>query len=96
MKKVIQYIIYIINYYNIEIFCPCCFYDELHLGHKIVKITDIKNIKDAKIQDISFESEMNQFNDITQKSINLKNKIEKEINTINELYDQTINDIKNL
>ena len=38
---------------------------------------------------------MKEFNDITQKSINLKNKIEKEINKINELYDQAINDMKN-
>jgi len=44
-------------------------------------------------ENITIESVTNDFNEISQKVIDLKNKIENEINKINELYENTINDI---
>ena len=42
---------------------------------------------------ISIESASKEYIDFSQKIIDLKNKIENEINTINELYEKTINDL---
>ena len=44
-------------------------------------------------ENITIESVTNDFNQISQKVIDLKNKIENEINKINELYENTINDL---
>jgi len=44
-------------------------------------------------ENITIESVTNDFNEISQKVIDLKNKIENEINKINELYENIINDI---
>ena len=44
-------------------------------------------------ENITIESVTNDFNQISQIVIDLKNKIENEINKINELYENTINDI---
>ena len=38
---------------------------------------------------------MDEFNDISQRSIYLKNRIENEINKLNQIYDKTINDLQN-
>ena len=44
-------------------------------------------------ENITIESVTNDFNEISQKVIDLKNKIENEINKINELYENTINEV---
>ena len=75
--------------------CPCCYYDKLHLDHKLIKLSEIKNLENDNFKNFSVESQMDEFNDISQSSIYLKNRIEYEINQLNQIYDKTINDLQN-
>ena len=67
-----------------------CFYENLHNGHKLFKLSDTENL--AK-ENISMESMTKEFNEYSQKITDLKNKIEKEINQINKLYEKVIEDL---
>ena len=51
------------------------------------------DIEALKKENITIESESNNFNEIYDKIVNLKNRIEKEIDKINKLYDKTIEDL---
>ena len=46
-------------------------------------------------ENITIESSVKDFNEMTQKVINLKNKIENEISEVNKLYEKVINDLTN-
>ena len=46
-----------------------------------------------KKENITIETSLNELNSFSQKIESLKEKIEKEINQINELYDKTIDDL---
>ena len=71
MKKVIKYI---------EICCLKCYYKKYHEGHKLIELDDIESLEKENIK-----IELNEFEDISQKINNLKNKIKEEINKINKL-----------
>ena len=62
----------------------------MHNSHKLVSITDEESLKKENI-DINLVA--TQYNNIFQKTINLKEKIENEINEINILFDKTINEL---
>ena len=62
----------------------------MHNNHKIIKLSDIESLKE---QNIFFDSTKNDFNKSHQKLIDLKNKIENEIDKINNLYEKTMDDI---
>lgn len=86
-KKVIKYFIYLI----IELCCAhCCLFKKSHSNHKILDISDIESIKKENI-DINVSTEENI--EIIENILKLKDKIEKEINSINQLYDETIIDL---
>ena len=53
----------------------------------MIELTDINSLEK---ENITIEVNKNEFNDISQKAIDLKNKIENEINKINKLYEETI------
>ena len=89
MKKVI---INIFIFYNIELCCSFCPYKNLHLNHKLLEISDLDSLEK---ENITIESSIREFNEITKKVIDLKNKIENEINEVNTLYEKTLNDLKN-
>ena len=73
---------------NIELCCAMCHYLNLHQGHKTVLIKDEEALKK---ENITIESSSKEFNKYIEKSINLKDKIEKEITEIDKLY-EIIND----
>ena len=83
MKKVSNHI----NVYILEICCCFCYYDNLHSGHKLVKLSDTEALKK---ENITIESVTSEFNELSTKVKDLKNKIETEINKINESYEKTI------
>ena len=64
-----------------------CHYLNIHQGHKTILIKDEEALKK---ENITIESSSKEFNKYIEKSINLKNKIEKEITEIDKLY-ETIN-----
>ena len=70
---------------TIELCCPFCYYKNLHSGHKLI---DIYNEELLKKENLTIEASTKEFNEIIQKTINLKEKIEKEIIEIDKLYDK--------
>ena len=62
----------------------------LHNGHKLISIKDEDLLKK---ENISIEYYTNEFNEMLNKGKNLKEKIEKEINTIDNIYDNINNKI---
>ena len=60
-----------------------CYYKNLHCGHKLIELDDNESLKK---ENITLECISNNFNNILEKTIDLKNKIENEINQINNLY----------
>ena len=91
--KNIHFIYNFLFLFLLELCCAYCYYENLHYNHKLINISDIETMKK---ENITIESAMNNFNEISQKIINLKKKIEDEINKINKLYDKTINDLEKI
>ena len=60
------------------------------MGHKVVKLSDIEALKK---ENITIELVTQDFNSFSNKIIDLKNKIENEINKINDLYEKTIDNL---
>ena len=54
---------------------------------------ELSDEESLKRENISIESEKKELSDIIQKVIDLKNKIENEINNINKLYEKAIDDL---
>ena len=77
-------------YFLLEICCTCCYYDNLHSDHKLIKLSDIESLKK---ENITIETTLNEYNENSKKVNDLKNKIENEINQINKLYEKTIDDL---
>ena len=67
-----------------------CYYKKVHDNHKLVELLDIESLQK---ENITIESTTKEFNNISQKIIELKKKIENEINKINNLYEKTIDDL---
>ena len=83
MKKVSKdYKILIIKL--LEMCCSLCHFENHHKTHRLIQLSDIESLSK---ENITLESVTNDFNQISQMVIDLKNKIENEINKINELYD---------
>ena len=76
--------------YKIELCCSFCYFRNLHPGHKVLAICDEELLKK---ENITLESSTNQFNELLQNAISLKEKIEKEINEIDKLYDKVNNEL---
>ena len=62
----------------------------MHKNHKILELSDVESIKK---ENISIESAKKQNEDALKKLIELNNKIENEINTINIKFEKTIDDL---
>ncbi len=62
-----------------------CLYLKLHNGHKLLLINDEEALKK---ENITIESSTKQYNDFIEKTVNLKEKIEKEMTEIDKLYDK--------
>ena len=71
--------------FPIELCCANCIIKNSHKNHKLLEIFDEESLKK---ENLDLELSSKGFNEILQKVINLKDKIEKEINKINELYDK--------
>jgi len=61
------------------------FSKNIHYGHKILEINDEESLKK---ENITIESSKNEFNNIFTKIKNIKEKIEKEMTEIDNLYDK--------
>ena len=59
-------------------------------GHKLIKLSDIDSLQK---ENITIESSTKNIIEISKKITNLKNKIEEEINKVNDLYEKTIKDL---
>ena len=70
--------------------CAFCHFENLHQDHKLIKLSDIESLSKVNIK---IESVTNDFHEMSQKLIDLNNKIKTEINKINNLYENTINHI---
>ena len=86
MKKV-KKIDNMITILFIVLCCAYCFFKNFHPNHKILELSDIESLKK---ENLTIESSTKDFSGIVEKVINLKKKIENEINNINELYEKTI------
>ena len=87
MKMVRKYF-YIL--YIKELCCSICYYLNLHYGHKTLLISDEDSLKK---ENITIEYSRKEFDEIIEKTNELKNTIEKEIIEINTLYDNVNKDI---
>ena len=65
--------------------CAYCHYLNLHNGHKVVPVNDEESLKK---ENITIDNYLKDFNDKSEKVIELKNKIEKEIIEIDKLYEK--------
>jgi len=81
-----------LNY--IELCCSLCYIKNIKNNpHKDYKLIEVSDIESLSKENITIESVTNDFNETSQKVIDLNNKIDNEINKINELYKNTINDV---
>ena len=69
-----------------ELCCSYCYYENLHKGHMVLRISDEEILKK---NNINLEYSTKIFNDIINNIKTLKQKIEEEINKINILYEET-------
>ena len=73
--------IFLWNY--LEICCSLCYIKNFHNNpHKDYKLIELSDIESLSKENITIESVSNDFNQISQKVINLNNKIDNEINKI--------------
>ena len=80
-KKIFFYFIFLL----IELCCGICIYKNLHGGHKVLEVDDEESFKNYNI---TIDTFIKEFNSLNEKTITLKNRIEKEIEEINNLYDK--------
>ena len=94
LKRYIYFLLFFFYFIFIilELFCPLCYFLYYHNGHKIFQISNEKLLNDVNI---SIELSLKEFNDNIEKTKNLKEKIEKEINEIDKLYDKVYNEVTN-
>ena len=65
-------------------------YKNLHKDHKTIELSDDESIKK---ENFSIETVKKENQDFTKKLIELKNKVEEEINKINDIFEKTIDDL---
>ena len=70
--------------------CALCHFENHHKTHKLIQLSDTESLSK---ENITIESATNDFNELSQMIIDLKNKIENEINKINNLYENVIDDL---
>ena len=84
-----------LSYFNYifikELCCPYCCYKNLHKNHKIIEIFDEDSLKK---ENITLETSTKNFDDLLQNVSLLKEKIEKEITKINNLFEKANEDLK--
>ena len=78
-------LLYNIIFLILELCCSNCLVKNIHYGHKILEINDEESLKK---ENITIESSKNEFNNIFTKIKNIKEKIEKEMTEIDNLYDK--------
>jgi hypothetical protein len=76
--------------YFLELCCAICHFRNLHLGHKLIEITEEESLKE---ENITIESSTKEYNKVIEKTIDLKNTIEKEITEIDNLFDKVNNEV---
>ena len=69
-----------------------CYFKNLHNGHKLIDISEIKSLEK---ENIKIEEEMKELNEKNKKLISLKEKIEEEINKINKQYIKAVDELNN-
>ena len=73
-----------------ELCCSICHYNNLYNNHKVLLISDELSLKR---ENITIESYTTELNTLVEKAISLKNRIEKEISEINNLYEKVDNEV---
>ena len=68
-----------------------CQNKNLHAGHTLVDLSDEDTLKK---ENLSIEGEIKDYNDMSQRIVGLKNKIENEIIKLDQLFDKTLDDLK--
>jgi len=69
-----------------------CYFKNLHNGHKLIDISEIKSLEK---ENIKIEEEIKELNEKNKKLISLKEKIEEEINKINKQFIKTVDELNN-
>ena len=86
MKKVnYNYLIFIL-----ELCCAFCIYKNIHPGNKVIEIDDEESLKK---ENLTIEPVIEEFNNLRDKTKELKDRIEKEIEKINILYENVNNEV---
>ena len=67
-----------------------CYFNNYHLHHKVIEISEIKSLEN---ENISLEEEKSEFNKSSLRVMDLKNKIEAEIKKTNDLFKKTDEDL---
>jgi len=87
-KSKILFIIYILN---IELLCSlCCIIDEHDKNHKLIDINDKDSLKS---NNISYKESITEFDEFFKKMKNIKQKIEEEIEDINNSHKKIMEEI---
>lgn len=71
--------------------CAMCIFNHLHDDHRVI---EIKNIESLNKENISLNNELNILNKNSDEIVKLKNKIEEEINKINDVYKNTMKNLE--
>ena len=70
--------------------CLFCFYKNMHQNHKLIELSDNESLKK---ENINIDSNNQELIDVNEKIVELKNKIESEIEKINSLFDKTMEEV---
>ena len=79
-----------INFKTLALCCYLCYFRKLHEDHKVFEIIDEESLKKCNI---TIEHSKADHNRILEKTTNVKNIIEEEIDKINKLYEKTFEEI---
>jgi len=84
-------ILFIIYIFNIELLCSlCCIIDEHDKNHKLIDINDKDSLKS---NNISYKESITEFDEFFKKMKNIKQKIEEEIEDINNSHKKIMEEI---
>ena len=71
----------------LEICCTCCYFNNIHSNHKLIQLSDTQSLEK---ENITIESKMKKFNDISKATEEIKTEIENNIKLINDSFENTI------